>query len=51
VNFAIRGELAQIFMSAHEVRYSAALPLHRLHTQAIAHAGEKSTALLLCTKP
>lgn len=51
VNFAIRGELAQIFMSAHQVRYGVGSPDRRLETEQIAAAGERSTALLLCTKP
>jgi S1-C subfamily serine protease len=49
VNFAIRGELAQIFMQAHGVRFKAGDHKKELRTDEIAEAGEKSTALLICS--
>lgn len=51
VNFAIRGELAQIFMTAHGVSFQSQSPHHRLQTDEIAAAGEKSTVQLICMKP
>ena len=51
VNFAIRGEIAQIFMSAHGVRFHTRAGMRRLDTADIAEAGEKSTAQVLCVKP
>jgi len=50
VNFAIRGELAQIFMTAHGIRFSAEGPRMRLEDGDIAAAGERSTALIVCLK-
>jgi S1-C subfamily serine protease len=49
VNFAIRGEIAQIFMQAHGVRFKAGDHKKLLRTDEIAEAGEKSTALLVCS--
>ncbi|MGA3009538.1 MAG: serine protease [Terracidiphilus sp.] len=49
VNFAIRGELAQIFMQAHGVRFKVGDRKKELRTDEIADAGQKSTALLICT--
>jgi hypothetical protein len=49
VNFAIRGELAQIFMQAHGVRFKAGDHKKELRTDEIAEAGERSTALLICS--
>jgi S1-C subfamily serine protease len=51
LNFAIRGELAQIFMKAHGVRFSAETSRRRLETDEIAAVGEKSTAQIVCLKP
>jgi S1-C subfamily serine protease len=57
INFAIRGEIAQIFMSAHGVSFktSASIakrpgPQVKLETADIAEAGEKSTAQVFCLK-
>lgn len=50
VNFAIRGEIAQIFMTAHGVNFKTQAAAHRLETEDIAEAGEKSTAQILCLK-
>jgi S1-C subfamily serine protease len=48
LNFAIRGELAQIFMTAHGVRYRSQDGESPLDTVAIAEAGRRSTAQILC---
>jgi S1-C subfamily serine protease len=54
INFAIRGEIAQIFMSAHGVKFrvpgSRGAPNERLDTADIAAAGERSTAQLFCMR-
>jgi S1-C subfamily serine protease len=49
VNFAIRGELAQIFMQAHGVKFKVGDRKKELRTDEIADAGQKSTALLICS--
>jgi hypothetical protein len=49
VNFAIRGELAQIFMQAHGVRFKVGDHKKELRTDEIADAGQKSTVLLVCS--
>jgi S1-C subfamily serine protease len=49
VNFAIRGELAQIFMQAHGVRFKVGDHKKELRTDEIADIGQKSTALLICS--
>ena len=56
INFAIRGEIAQIFMTAHGVSFRTAGtrrtgPEVKLDTADIAQAGERSTAQILCIKP
>ncbi len=48
VNFAIRGELAQIFMQAHGVRFKVGDHKRELRTEEIADEGQKSTALVIC---
>lgn len=48
VNFAIRGEMAQIFMQAHGVRFKAGEHRKELRTEEIADAGEKSTVFIAC---
>jgi S1-C subfamily serine protease len=48
VNFAIRGELAQIFMQAHGVKFKVSDRKKKLRTDEIAEAGQKSAALLVC---
>jgi len=49
VNFAIRGELAQIFMQAHGVKFKVADHKKELRTDQIADEGQKSTALIVCS--
>jgi S1-C subfamily serine protease len=51
VNFAIRGELAEIFMTAHGVHYAEGAPRKHLSTEEIAAAGQTSTAQIVCIKP
>jgi S1-C subfamily serine protease len=50
VNFAVRGELAQIFMTAHGVGFATRRFAIRLDTADVAEAGAKSTAAILCLK-
>jgi len=50
VNFAIKGEIAQIFMNAHGVRFRTANGDYALETAQIAESGEKTTAQILCMK-
>lgn len=49
VNFAIRGEVAQIFLAARGIKVSTSDHQHPLSTQAIAAAAQKSTVLVRCT--
>ena len=49
VNFAIRGEMAQIFMQAHGVRFKVGDHKKKLRTDQIADAGQKSTAFVVCS--
>jgi S1-C subfamily serine protease len=49
VNFAIRGELAQIFMQAHGVKFKIGEHKKLLRTDEIADAGQKSTAFVVCS--
>jgi S1-C subfamily serine protease len=51
LNFAIRGEIAQIFMTAHGLRFDASDRGWRLQTDEIAERGERSTVQVFCTKP
>ena len=51
VNFAIRGELAQIFMAAHGVPFTQEVSGHRLRNDEIAARAEASTAQVFCLKP
>jgi S1-C subfamily serine protease len=48
VNFAIRGEIAQIFLNAHGVKYAAGKRGRHLETDEVAAVGEKSIALVVC---
>lgn len=48
INFAIRGEIAQIFMSAHNVKYSIAKPGKKLATDEIAENSQRFTVLIRC---
>lgn len=57
INFAIRGEIAQIFMNAHGVRFRTRRSGAgrsgsevKLDTADIAEAGERSTAQIFCVK-
>src|ERR1700722_11816500 len=50
VNFAIRGEFAQIFLTAHGVKFSTAWSQRKLETDEIASIGEKSTVLIVCAR-
>jgi hypothetical protein len=50
INFAVRGEIAQIFMTAHGVAFRSRESGERLETADIAEGGEKSTAQVLCLK-
>jgi S1-C subfamily serine protease len=49
VNFAIRGEMAQIFMRAHGVKYKVGDRKKELRTYQMADAGQRSTALVVCS--
>jgi S1-C subfamily serine protease len=48
VNFAIRGEFAQIFLTAHGVKFSTSGSQRRLETDEVAALGQKSTVLVVC---
>jgi S1-C subfamily serine protease len=50
VNFAIRGELAQIFMTAHGVPFAQEASGHRLRNDEIAAKAEAATAQVFCMK-
>ena len=50
VNFAIRGELAQIFMEAHGIKYGTSDRQRKMETDEIAALGQKSTAFVVCTR-
>jgi serine protease Do len=49
VNFAIRGEVAQIFLAVRGIRFSAGNRQHALSTQAMAAQGVKSTVFIQCS--
>ena len=51
INFAIRGEIAQIFMNSHSVSFHTGEAWRKLDTADMAEAGVKSTAQVLCLKP
>jgi len=51
INFAIRSEIAQIFMTAHGVAFHASSFGSAKDTAEIAAAGERSTAQIFCLKP
>ncbi len=51
VNFAIRGEFAQIFLTAHGVKFDTSGSQRKLETDEIAAIGEKSTVLVACVVP
>jgi S1-C subfamily serine protease len=48
VNFAIRGDFAQIFLTAHGVKFDTSGSQRKLETDEIAAIGEKSTVLVVC---
>jgi len=50
VNFAIRGELAQIFMTAHGVPFTTDGSHRRLRTEDLAATGERVVAQIVCSK-
>lgn len=49
VNFAIKGEVAQIFMQAHGVSFKIGDHKRKLRTDEIAATGQRSTAFILCS--
>jgi S1-C subfamily serine protease len=49
VNFAVRGEVAQIFLSAHGIKFSASRRWHTQSTEQIAAMGEQSTVFIACS--
>ena len=49
VNFAIRGEVAQIFLAARGIKVSTGEDWRTLTTEAIAATGDKSTVFILCS--
>jgi S1-C subfamily serine protease len=51
INFAIRSEIAQIFMTAHGVPFRTSSFGSTLDTAGIAAAGERSAAQVFCVKP
>ena len=48
VNFAVRGEVAQIFLAAHGVKFSTSRRWHTQPTDEIAATGQKSTVFVAC---
>ncbi len=50
VNFAIRSELAQVFMTAHGVDFASATTGSRLEHQDLAAHGRRSTAQIVCVR-
>lgn len=50
MNVAIKGERAQTFMTAHEVRFATDGRDRKLETKELAELGEKSTAEIACMK-
>jgi S1-C subfamily serine protease len=49
VNFAIRGEIAQIFLTAHGIKFATNRRWHAQPTDEIAATGQKSTVFIVCT--
>jgi S1-C subfamily serine protease len=49
VNFAVRGEVAQIFLNAHGIKFGTSGSQKKLATDEIAARGQESTVLVLCT--
>jgi S1-C subfamily serine protease len=50
INFAIRGEVAQIFLAARGVKLASSGHQHTLSTEEIAEKGQKSTVLVACAQ-
>jgi S1-C subfamily serine protease len=48
INFAIRGEFAQIFLTAHGVKFETGWGQRKLETDEIAAVGQRSTVLVAC---
>ena len=48
VNFAVRGEIAQIFLAARGIKYNIGANQRKLETDEIAARGRKSTVLIVC---
>ncbi len=48
VNFAVRGEVAQIFLAAHGIKVSINRRWHTRSTEEIAAMGQKSTVFMAC---
>jgi len=48
VNFAVRGEVAQIFLAAHGIKVSINRRWHTRSTEEIAAMGQKSTVYVAC---
>jgi hypothetical protein len=48
VNFAVRGEIAQIFLAAHGIKFSTSRRWHTQQTDEIAATGQKSTVFVAC---
>ncbi len=48
VNFAVRGEVAQIFLAAHGIKVSTNRRWHTRSTEEIAAMGQKSTVFVAC---
>jgi S1-C subfamily serine protease len=48
VNFAIRGEFVQIFLTAHGVKFDTSGSQRKLETDEIAALGQKSTVFIVC---
>jgi S1-C subfamily serine protease len=48
INFAVRGDFAQIFLTAHGVKFDTGGSQRKLETDEIAAIGEKSTVLVAC---
>ena len=48
VNFAVRGEVAQIFLAAHGIKISTNRRWHTRSTEEIAATGQKSTMFIAC---
>ena len=50
INFAVKGEIAQVFMKAHKVRFKTAASKKKLENTDIAQRGRAFTVLVECYK-